>query len=88
MLLIDDKVGQVGVEPTVFLRHGFTVRCNRQLCLLPDNTCKPTRTTISYYDVCSPFTPYMYAIVYYQFQLLGRLLNDLNILSLARLISR
>ena len=32
-------------------------------------------------------TLYMYAIVYYQFQLLGRLLNDLSILSLATLIS-
>ncbi len=27
-------VGQVGIEPTVFLCHGFTDRCNRQLCVL------------------------------------------------------
>ena len=28
-------MGKVGVEPTVFLRHGFTVRCNRRYAYLP-----------------------------------------------------
>ena len=28
-------VGKVGVEPTVFLRHGFTVRCNRHYAHFP-----------------------------------------------------
>ena len=46
------------------------------MCDCSHNTCKPTRTTISYYDVCSPFTPYMYAIAFYQFQLLGGLLHN------------
>ena len=27
-------MGKVGLEPTVFLRHGFTVRCNRHYAYL------------------------------------------------------
>ena len=42
----------------------------------------------SYISLCVLTTTlYMYATVYYQFQLLGGLLNDLGILSLATLIS-
>ncbi len=36
--LLDESailVGKVGVEPTVYQSHGFTVRCNRYYAYLP-----------------------------------------------------
>ena len=33
--LCDRMVGKVGVEPTEYQSHGFTVRCNRHYAYLP-----------------------------------------------------
>ena len=40
------KVGGVGVEPTMFLRHGFTARCNRHYAHPPK--CQNFITTVGY----------------------------------------